>query len=140
MNKIEAYKICCPTIKSGSTYTFTTTSGVIYEVRFGRREKNILHATIVFGVKNEEYDGEEYAITNKGEVFKVMKTISEIVKIYRKEHPNVNCFEYTGEQSKKEMERKKNIRLMLYSRYIKEVFNDNWTVENKNDKVIIKKV
>lgn len=110
-----------------------------YEVRFGRKQNNILNATIVFGVTNEEYDGEEYSITNKGEVYRVMSTIVEVVRQYRIEHPNINLYEYTGEQSEKEKKTKKNVRLALYSRYITEVFDKNWEITHKGDKVIIKK-
>ncbi len=75
MNQIiNPYLIFPPAIKSGTIYSFCTDSGVDYEVRFGRKQNNILNATIVFGVTNEEYDGEEYSITNKGEVYKVMAT------------------------------------------------------------------
>ncbi|PKP43857.1 MAG: hypothetical protein CVT95_11685 [Bacteroidetes bacterium HGW-Bacteroidetes-12] len=137
---IEPYEITCPSIKTGTIYSFTTKSDEIYEVRFGRKEDNILHASIVFGVTNEKYDGEEYSLTNKGEVYRVMRTVVEIVKIYIREHPNVNRFEYTGEQSQKEKSKNKNIRLALYNRYIKDVFDDKWSVENINDKVIISKV
>jgi len=139
LSKILPYKITPPTIKSGAVYSFTTDSDVIYEVRFGRKQNNILNATIVFGVINEEYDGEEYSITNKGEVYKVMATIVEVVRLYKTEHHNINLFEYTGEQSEKEKIKNKNVRLALYSRYISSVFDDTWKVETKENKVIIKK-
>lgn len=121
-------------------YSFTTDSGVNYEVRFGRKQNNILNATIVFGVTNEEYDGEEYSITNKGEVYKVMATIVEVVRKYKEEHPNINLFEYTGEQSEKEKQKNRNIRLALYSRYIRRVFDNRWSVDGSENKMIIKKV
>jgi hypothetical protein len=134
------YHIVPPVIKSGTVYSFTTSSGVNYEVRFGRKQNNILNATIVFGVTNEEYDGEEYSITNKGEVYRVMATIVEVVSMYKQEHPNINLFEYTGEQSEIEKNKNKNVRLALYNRYIKKVFNNNWVVENQDNKVIIRKI
>lgn len=137
---ILPYKITPPAIKSGTVYSFTTDSGVNYEVRFGRKQDNILNATIVFGVTNEEYDGEEYSITNKGEVYKVMATIVEVVRKYKQEHPNINLFEYTGEQSDKEKAKNKNVRLALYSRYIRMVFDNRWEVKALDNKVIIKKV
>jgi hypothetical protein len=137
---IEPYHIILPVIKSGTVYSFTTESGVNYEVRFGRKQKNILNATIVFGVTNEEYDGEEYSVTNKGEVYKVMATIVVIVRKYREEHPNINLFEYTGEQSEKEKAKNRNVRLALYDRYIKKVFDEKWIVDNVDNKVIIKKI
>ena len=137
---IEPYHIIPPVIKSGTVYSFTTDSKVNYEVRFGRKQNNILNATIVFGVTNEEYDGEEYSLTNKGEVYKVMTTIVEIVKLYKHEHPNINLFEYTGEQSDKEKIKNRNVRLALYNRYIKKVFDDKWVVYTKENKVVIKKI
>lgn len=139
LNNILPYKITPPTIKSGAVYTFTTGSGVIYEVRFGRKQNNILNATIVFGVINEEYDGEEYSITNKGETYRVMATIVDVVRLYKTVHKNINLFEYTGEQSEKEKKKNKNVRLALYNRYISSVFDNTWKVEAKENKVIIKK-
>ncbi len=140
LENLEPYQIILPAIKSGTVYSFITDSDVNYEVRFGRKQKNILNATIVFGVTNEEYDGEEYSVTNKGEVYKVMATIVVIVRKYREEHPNVNLFEYTGEQSEKEKLKNRNVRLALYGRYIRKVFDKKWIVENIDNKVIIKKI
>jgi len=137
---IKPYNIILPAIKSGTVYSFVTESGVSYEVRFGRKQNNILNATIVFGVTNEEYDGEEYSITNKGEVYTVMATIVEIINKYKTEHPNINLFEYTGEQSDKEKSKNRNVRLALYSRYIARVFDKKWVVKSIKNKVIIEKV
>ncbi|MCB0381206.1 MAG: hypothetical protein KDD24_08110 [Flavobacteriales bacterium] len=139
MPKVNPYKITPPAIKSGTIYSFTTDSGVNYEVRFGRKQDNILNATIVFGVTNDEYEGEEYSITNKGEVYQVMATIVEVVRIYKDEHPNVNSFEFTGEQSEKEKVKNKNVRLNLYHRYIPKVFDNTWSIEFTDDKIVIKK-
>ena len=140
MQKITPYKITPPAIKSGTVYSFITDSGVNYEVRFGRKQDNILNATIVFGVTNDEYEGEEYSITNKGEVYHVMATIVDVVRLYKEEHPNVNSFEFTGEQSEKEKEKNKNVRLNLYYRYISEVFDESWTTEFTEEKIVIKKL
>lgn len=140
MQKVTPYKIIPPAIKSGTVYSFTTDSGVNYEVRFGRKQDNILNATIVFGVTNDEYEGEEYSITNKGEVYHVMATIVEVVRLYKEEHPNVSSFEFTGEQSEKEKEKNKNVRLNLYYRYISEVFDKSWTTEFTEEKIVIKKL
>ena len=139
MPKVNPYKITPPAIKSGTIYSFTTDSGVNNEVRFGRKQDNILNATIVFGVTNDEYEGEEYSITNKGEVYQVMATIVEVVRIYKDEHPNVNSFEFTGEQSEKEKVKNKNVRLNLYHRYIPKVFDNTWSIEFTDDKIVIKK-
>ena len=139
-NKLHPYSIIPPVIKSGTVYSFTTDSGVNYEVRFGRKQNNILNATIVFGVTNEEYDGEEYSITNKGEVYRVMATIVEVVRQYKNEHPNINLIEYTGEQSEKEKSKNRNVRLALYSRYIRKVFDNKWNFSSDGSKMVIKKI
>ncbi len=140
MSNIQPYQITPPAIKSGTVYSFITDSGVNYEVRFGRKQDNILNATIVFGVTNEEYEGEEYSITNKGEVYRVMATIVEVVRLYKNEHPNVNSYEFTGEQSEKEKSKNKNVRLKLYARYIPLVFNEDWHTIFNDEKTIIKQL
>ena len=137
---LQPYRIITPAIKSGTVYSFITDSDVNYEVRFGRKQNNILNATIVFGVTNEEYDGEEYSITNKGEVYKVMATIVTVVRMYKEEHPNINLYEYTGEQSEQEKAKNRNVRLALYDRYIRKVFDESWAIVNLENKVIIKKI
>lgn len=139
MSNVTPYNITPPAIKSGTIYSFETESGVTYEVRFGRKQDNILNATIVFGVTNDEYEGEEYSITNKGEVYQVMATIVEVVRIYKEEHPNVNSFEFTGEQSEKEKIKNKNVRLNLYYRYIPKVFDKSWHIEFTDERIVIKK-
>ncbi|MBL7898164.1 MAG: hypothetical protein JNJ99_06495, partial [Crocinitomicaceae bacterium] len=84
----DIYEIIKPNIPTGQVYHFTTDYGVEYEVRFARKKENILHAVIAFGVLNEEYEGEEYALTNKGDVWKVMRTIITIIDMYGEKHPN----------------------------------------------------
>lgn len=98
------YQIIAPAIPSGQVYQFTTDFDVEYEVRFGRKKENILHSVFVFGVLNDEYDGEEYVLTNKGDVFRVIATISEVIKMYMKEHPNMQIFEFTGIFSETDLE------------------------------------
>ena len=134
---IEIYKIQPPAISSGSVYLFSTDSGVEYEVRFARKKDNLLRATIAFGVLNEEYEGEEYVETNKGEVYRVMHTIVEIVKMYIKEHPNIRSFEFTGEPARGEDEDNAHKRLFLYKRYVSRVFDDQWDWEMKGNRMIV---
>jgi hypothetical protein len=134
---VEIYKIQPPAIISGSVYLFTTDSGVEYEVRFARKKDNLLRATIAFGVLNEEYEGEEYVETNRGEVYRVMHTIVEIVKMYIKEHPNIRSFEFTGEPARGEEEESAHKRLFLYKRYVSTVFDDNWNWKMKGNRMIV---
>ncbi len=110
-----------------------------YEVRFGRKQNNILNTSIVFGVINDEFEGEEYSITNKHEVYKVMATIVQIVKRYMRIHPKINYYEFTGEPTEKEMGKEGRIRLKLYNRYLKQVFDDSWLIEKDKNKTIVKR-
>jgi hypothetical protein len=137
---ISPYQIIPPPIESGSTYYFITGSEIRYEVRFGRKQNNILSTSIVFGVLNDEFDGEEYSMTNRFEVFRVMATIVEIVRIYMQLHPKINCYEFTGEPTDKEINKEGRIRLSLYNRYLPSVFDSNWKVEQLKNKTIVSKI
>lgn len=136
---LPPYKITPPSIPSGLIYCFTTDYNMNYEVRFGRKEKDILSATIVFGVTNDEFEGEEYVATNKGDVYRVMSTIVEIVRTYKAKHPNIHSLEFTGEPAKNENTEEQTKRLKLYKRYIKYVFDDSWKIVSDKNRVIISK-
>jgi hypothetical protein len=133
------YKIIPPAISSGSVYLFTTDAGIEYEVRFARKKDNLLNVTVAFGVLNDEYEGEEYVVTNKGEVYRVMATIVEVVKIYLREHPNVRSVEFTGEPTKNETEANARKRMNLYDRYLDKIFDDTWTFKPSGSHMIITK-
>lgn len=131
--QLPLYKIIAPAIPSAGVYFFTTESGLNYEVRFGRRQDNILHATIVFGVINDEFEGEEYVVTNRGEVFRVMSTIAEIVKMFMAEHPKIMYYEFTGIPKDGEDESKSSQRTLLYKRYLPRIFDNTWQMHfNRN--------
>ena len=115
-----------PNIPSAGVYYFTTKSGLRYEVRFGRLQDNILHANIVFGVINDEFEGEEYVTTNRGEVYQVMNTIVEIVLNYMKEHPKVNISEFNAVGREGEDENVENARMALYRRFLPKIFTTGW--------------
>lgn len=138
-NLTTPYEIVYPAIPSAGLYYFTTDSGMRYEVRFGRKQNDLLSATIVFGVINDEFEGEEYVVTNKGEVFRVMATIVEIVKSFRKQHPNIRSYEFTGEPTSGEVIDRPTKRLRLYSRYLRNIFEDDWCIERQSNKVVISK-
>src|ERR1039458_4772494 len=93
---LDGYDIVAPAIATAGVYYFTTDKGLQYEVRFGRRQDNILHATIVFGVINDEFEGEEYIVTNKGEVYRVMATLVKIIRMFMAENSKVMIYEFTG--------------------------------------------
>jgi hypothetical protein len=115
-----------PNIPTAGVYYFNTSSGLRYEVRFGRLQDNILHVNIVFGVVNDEFEGEEYEATNRGEVYQVMNTIVAIVKNYMQEHPKVNVYEFNAVGRDDEDESFENARMLLYKRFLPKIFGEEW--------------
>ncbi len=136
---MTVFPITYPRIPSGQIYTFTTTKEVEYEVRFARKKDNPLHVSLVFGVLNEEYDGEEYVLTNKGEIYSVMATIVEIVKSYFKEHPHTQIFEFSGEPTADEKTKIPQKRLNLYERYVNKLFDNSWAKIRQGNQIILLK-
>lgn len=138
---VEPFDIIPPAIPSAGVYHFTTDQDQQYEVRFGRRQDNILMATIVFGVTNEEYEGEEYVVTNKGELYRVMSTIVRIVQMFMAEHPKVISYEFTGYAKPGENENQDTIRINLYKRYLPKIFDTNhWSFNYKGNTIIVNKI
>ncbi len=135
----EPFKIIPPRIPSGNTYLFTTDSGMEYEVRFARKKHDLLSATVAFGVTNEEFEGEEYVATNKGELYRVMATVVEVVKMYLKEHPHIRTLEFSGEPTEDEDERSQTTRIRLYERYLGKIFDENWEPSMENNKIVMRK-
>jgi len=137
----KSFVIIPPAIPSAGIYFFTTDSGVKYEVRFGRRKDNILHATIVFGVINEEYEGEEYVETNRGEVYRVMSTLVQIIRMFMDEHPKVMIYEFTGIARDGEPDEGATARSNLYTRYLPIIFpeNEGWAFKFQGSNVLVMK-
>ena len=135
---MKIYPIKLPTIPTGQVYTFVTQHDVEYEVRFARKKDDILYAIIAFSVLNEEYEDEEYALTNKGDIFQVMNTISAIIKIYLAEHPNLRTFEFTGVNKPGE-EHETSQRSLLYMRYLPKIFSNEWTVSKDGNRFLVRK-
>ena len=136
-NEHGEYKIIPPAISTAGLYHFTTDSGVQYEVRFGRRQDNILHATIVFGVINDEYEGEEYSLTNKNEQYRVMNTIVKVIKMFMIEHPKMTSYEFTGLAKKGEPENKLSQRMQFYKRYLPIIFENDWKLDYSKGNTVI---
>jgi hypothetical protein len=129
-----------PAIPSAGVYYFNTKSGLRYEVRFGRLQDNILHSNIVFGVINDEFNGEEYVATNRGEVYQVMNTIVEIIKNYIKEHPKVNVFEFNAVGRDGEDENIENARMALYRRFLPKIYDAGWKFQIKGNFALVTKI
>jgi len=78
-------------INSGFIYNFQTDTGTKYEVYFTRNthlKKTKTIWELAFGVLDEEGDINIYTITNKGEVYQVMSTITNITKDFIKNNKN----------------------------------------------------
>jgi hypothetical protein len=135
---MEIYPIQLPTIPTGQVYKFVTQHGIEYEVRFARKKNDILYAIIAFSVLNEEYEDDEYALTDKGDIFQVMNTITSIIKIYLAEHPNLKTIEFTGVNKPGE-EHETSQRSLLYMRYLPRIFGNEWRVFKDGNRFIVKK-
>ena len=131
----EPYKIISPEIPSGSIYFFITDSELEYEVRFGRKKDNFLGNVVNFGVLNEEFEN-EYSLTNRGETYRIIATVIEIVRLYHFQHPTSNSYEFTGEFKAGEKQGN-SIRSRLYYRYAKQVICSGWKATLFENKVTI---
>jgi hypothetical protein len=136
---IIPYPILYPDFGENGLYSFTTIKGIQYEVMFGRRESNPLHVTVVFGVINEEFEGEEYSETKQHDQYYVMATVVKIVKHYITAKNHLKLVEFTGVSREDENEKTSNIRIRFFSRYLNDIFDSTWLFETKNNKLIAKK-
>jgi hypothetical protein len=135
----EAYPIKVPEIQSGDTYYFTTESGLQYQVRFGKKRDNYLENIINFSVLSEEFE-DEYSETNRGEIFRIISTIIEIIRIYHENHEHSDAYEFTGEFKETRDNQTASIRSRLYFRYAKRCLNEDWEPLLEGNKVIIRKL
>ncbi len=135
----EPYEIEVPEIQSGDTYYFTTGSGLKYQVRFGKKRDNYLGNIINFSVLSEEFE-DEYSETNRGEVYRIIATVIEIVRIYHENHEHSDTYEFTGEFKDEHESQAASIRSRLYYRYAQRILNPNWHAELEGNKVTIHKI
>jgi hypothetical protein len=135
----EPYEIEVPEIQSGDTYYFITDSGLKYQVRFGKKRDNYLGNIINFSVLSDEFE-DEYDETNRGEVYRIIATVMEIVRIYHENHIHSDTYEFTGEFKDEHETQSASIRTRLYYRYAQRVLNHFWIPEIEGNKVTIHKV
>ncbi len=132
------YEIQSPEIRTGDTYYFTTDSGLQYQVRFGRKRDNYLGNIINFSVLSDEFE-DEYSETNRGEVYRIIATVVEIINIFHSFHSHSDSYEFTGEYKDEEEEHGASIRTRLYFRYASKILNDHWKIWLEENKVHIEK-
>lgn len=135
-HSLEPYDIEAPEIKSGAAYYFETDSGLRYEVLFAKKKNNYLENIINFSVLNEEFD-DEYSVTNRGEIYRVISTVIEIILIYHENHSYSISYEFSGEFKDGNEDRETSIRSLLYYRKAKEIMHDNWDITMDGNKVIV---
>jgi hypothetical protein len=63
------FPIKCPDIRSGTNYYFTSGSGLVYEVSFGKKKNNYLGNIINFSVLSDEFEDEYSERTLKFMIF-----------------------------------------------------------------------
>jgi hypothetical protein len=135
----EPYPVQAPEIQTGDTYYFTTESGLKYQVRFGKKRDNYLGNIINFSVLSEEFE-DEYSETNRGEIYKVIATVIEIIRIFHNFHKHSDTYEFTGEFKDTKDIREASIRTRLYLKYAQMILDPMWKPILEGNKVIVKKI
>jgi len=138
VHDLEPYRIQTPEIVSGSAYYFETASGLQYEVLFAKKKNNYLENIINFSVLNDEFD-DEYSETNRGEVYRVIATVLEIVRIYHDHHSYSLSYEFSGEFKVNESKTGPSIRTRLYFRKARQVIHSGWDILLQENKVVVQR-
>jgi len=133
----QYYSIQKPEIESGSTFYFQTASGLTYQVTFGKKKNNYLNNIVNFSVLSDEYE-DEYSETNRGELYHIICTMIEVVRIYHEFHPYSTSYEFAGEFKDMRDEEEVSIRTRLYYRVASRVINPAfWSLSLDGNKVVI---
>jgi hypothetical protein len=134
--KIESFPILAPEIKSGSAYYFETDSGLRYQVLFAKKTNNYLENIVNFSVLSEEFE-DEYSETNRGEIYRVIATVVETIRLYHEHHSYSTSYEFSGEFKKGNEDRESSIRTLLYYRKAREIMHPGWEIEMTGNRVIV---
>ncbi len=134
--EIKSYPIQAPLIKSGAEYYFETESGLRYQVMFAKKKQNYLQNIVNFSVLSEDFE-DEYSETNRGEIYKVMATVVEIIRQYHGNHAYSTSYEFSGEFKKGNESRGASIRTVLYYRKAKEILDTGWEIEVTGNRVTV---
>jgi hypothetical protein len=141
ISSVKVYDIIKPAIETGYVYNFTSDSGLFYEVRFAPKVDNILGMVVNFTVDSDEFEN-DYPVTNRGEVFNIIATVIEIVRIFHHYHNFTTSYEFSGEfkENESKTEHNSSIRSRMYLRYAPIVLTGNWKAQINGNKVLLKKV
>ena len=133
---LKPYPIQAPEIKSGTEYYFRTGSGLKYQVLFARKKDNFLENIVNFSVLSDDFE-DEYSETNRGEIYRVIATVVEVIRLFHENHAFSNRYEFSGEFKKGNEHRETSIRTLLYHRKAKEILHPGWEMEMESNRVII---
>lgn len=133
--EVKPYPVHLPAIKSGAEYYFETDSGLKYQVIFARKKSSYLEHIINFSVLSEEFE-DEYGETNRGEIYRVIATVIEIIRIFHQHHGSSVSYEFSGEFKAGNEARGVSIRTLLYERKAREILHPDWKLELQGNKVV----
>ena len=132
-----AYPIQEPAIKSGAEYYFETESGLRYQVLFARKKSNYLEHIINFSVLSDEFE-DEYSETNRGEIYRIISTMIEIIRLFHQQHSMSTSYEFSGEFKPGNEDREVSIRTRLYERKARQIMHPEWELEVEGNKVVVR--
>ncbi len=133
----HVFQVESPEIASGAVYYFKSESGLCYQVTFGKKKSNYMGNIINFSVLSDDYE-DEYSVTNKGEVWKIINTMIEVVRIFHENHPYSNTYEFSGEFKEGEDNSLPSIRTRLFLRATRKIVNMKyWNIITEKNKVIL---
>lgn len=135
--EVKHYIVQVPAIKSGAEYYFETDSGLKYQVIFARKKSSYLEHIINFSVISEEFE-DEYSETNRGEIYRVIATVIEIIRIFHQHHASSSSYEFSGEFKPGNEAREISIRTLLYYRKAREILHSDWELEVQGNKVVVR--
>ena len=136
--EVEHYPVEVPEIRSGAEYYFETGSGLRYQVLFARKKSSYLHNIVNFSVISEEFE-DEYSETNRGEIYRVIATVVEIIRTYHQYHSASTSYEFSGEFKKGNDQREISIRSLLYYRKAREIMHPSWEISISGNKVVVQR-
>ena len=138
IQRVPHYPVRIPDIRSGGEYYFETGSGLQYQVMFAEKKSSTLEHIVNFSVLSEEYD-DEYSITNRGEIYRVISTVVEIIRLYHENHACSVSYEFSGEFKNGNPKRKTSIRTFLFYRKAKQIVHPSWDVELAGNRVLVRR-
>ncbi|MCF8346130.1 MAG: hypothetical protein K9G38_02875, partial [Bacteroidales bacterium] len=80
---------------------------------------------------------DEYSETNRGEVYRVIATVAEIIRIYHSHHAYSTSYEFSGEFKEENDDGETSKRTMLYYWKAKKLLHSGWDVGLSGNKVVV---